>query len=246
MPKKIFLKLFPCLLILSVGCGGGGSNGPTGPGVRVVNGISTVTEADVLSGDVVISSALPYATLSGTPHNPYSIIPTGPQPITFANLNTPTTPIVSTSVNITAAQNIDAIAYDSSAPTFLQLYDNITISSTYASMRFVNASTVTGSVDIVVVPPPGAGAQTVSTIAPGQTTPSQPSGSSAYQNYTSTGNYLVKVFPAGNDTGTPLSTATVTLTIGVTWTFIVLDPQPGTTSPVFLQDQDNTLNDIAP
>jgi hypothetical protein len=196
-----------------------------------------------MEGSYIIASALPYATGSGTPHTPYTIVPTGNQTISFATFANPGTILASTSVSVAnSGVHYDEIAYNAAHPTVLTLLDEFSVPST-ADVRFVNASATSGSVDMILTPPTGAPVKF--TLAPGQVGPAQPVGSYGYQSFTTTGAYGFQVFPAGKDTGTPLLQQTINLTTGTSFSFILLDPQASGGPVIVLEVQDNQLYDTA-
>jgi hypothetical protein len=227
------------------GCGGN-SNPVTGPGIRAVNGLSSESQAVVSDGSVVISSLLPYGSCSGTPNAPYAIVPTGTAKVTLANVGTPSTAVASVSLSVSnVGLHFDEIAYNPAAPTFLSLMDNFSVPSN-CNVRFANASTVAGNVDVILTPSASMGPAVKFTLAPGAVGPVQPSGSYAYQSYANAGACALQVFPAGQDSGTPLISETINLPQGSSYTYVLLDPQASGQGEEMLEIQDNQLYDSTP
>jgi hypothetical protein len=101
-------------------------------------------------------------------------------------------------------------------------------------------------VDIILTPPVGSGSAMKFTLNPGQVAPVQPTGTYAYQTFVTAGAYGLQVFPAGQDSGTPLLSETITLPASTSFTYVLLDPYTAGQGPVMLDIQDNQLYDSAP
>jgi hypothetical protein len=220
-------------LLVLAGCGGTG-NGPTGPGVRAINAINSAAVVAVNSGSNSIAPALPYATESGNTRTPYTILPVGSNPVTFTNA---TTQIASTTLNLINQEDVNVIASPSNTGDILVLSDN-TAQLTDSEIRFVNVTTIVHSADFVLTLE-GAGPLQPLTAAAGAVNPVQPAFPGFLYLPVTSGTYQFQVYPTGQEGGTALIDEEITLVAGQRWTFILVDPHDGLTSPELIQVEDS-------
>ena len=210
------------LAVSVIGCGGSGSgllNQPQ-PRLRTINAVTGLPALDVKVGTTTVASNLPYGNVTPT----YTIVPRGFQDVFFADSSSPTPPLFHLTKTFTFSDRLDAIAYGSPGATKVVLLVDSLLTGNRGSYRFFNASSANTAVDVFFTAPGGplTGASTLTTGAVGSpndlTTDYYSAGISAPKTYE------IRVYPAGQDTGTPLVDQNVTLNPGDRKTYVILDP----------------------
>lgn len=224
-----------------VGCGGN-SNTVIPPEVRVINGLDGVPYATANVGTTSISSSLSYATISGYPAKPYTQVVAGPQTVTFASASAPAATLAGAIVSVLSGQSVQCIAYGNAGSTGVVSLYNYLPPPVQAAFRVVNASAQLGKVDVFVTVP-GAALTGVQTLTPGQVAPAQTGTAGVYTQLATAGLTELRVYPAGNDAGTPLIDIQYNFELGTGWTLVLLDSPTAGGSPVVLQVEDTLLTD---
>lgn len=231
----------PGLLLTAValalaGCSGTNGGFVNSPGVRALNAVLADPVANVQDGAYSIATDLTYATESGTTRSPYVITTTGPQTVTFMSGGLT---FAFGSINLTALESVNLIATPNNGNAVLVLIDNTGI-PTDSEVRVLNvaSSTNLAAADVIFTPV-GGGAPTTYTVGLNAVSPAQSTALGYAYNVVPSTNYLVQVFPAGQDTGTPLISESVNLVTGQRWTFAVVDSNNASSKVELVQIQDN-------
>jgi hypothetical protein len=126
------------------------------------------------------------------------------------------------------------------APGDLLILNDDTSQLTDSEVRFVNASSLLSSADIILTPAGGSPLPTI-TVASGNVNPVQPASPGfLYQDLTP-GTYRLQVFPTGQESSPAIIDEQTQLIAVRRWTFVVVDPPAGQSTPGLVQVQDSQL-----
>lgn len=229
---------------LLAGCTGNGNTFVNSPGVRAFNAVLADPVATVNDGSTNIATDLTYATESGVTRSPYVITTTGPQTATFMYGGAT---FATASFSLLSTESVNLIATPNNSDSVIVLVDNTGVPSD-SEVRIVNAASSTNvpSADVVFTPASG-GTSTTYTVATNAVLPTQPAAPSFAYNVLPSANYVVQVFPTGQDNGAPLLKESVNLVSGQRWTFVVVDSNDASSKIELAQIQDNLelTNDLA-
>ena len=223
-----FLRLMPwchgilCLgiVLLSVGCGGGGKTR-----FRLMNAVPDESNLDVLVDNATVASNIAYGTSTG-----YQSAKSGSHQVQIEPSGT-TTSLLQESVTLASGSDTTMIAsnFSSSIATLVLNDDNSAPASGDFKLRLVNVAPGLGAADVYIVAP-GTDLNTVSPTVSNLAFQSVAS----YQSLTA-GNYEVVLTLAGLKF-VAIDTGSLTFSAGQVRTFVGLNNRSGNFSYAVLQD----------